>query len=75
MDHVPGLTKNLASVSQITNSERYVLFGPDSVQIISNLKHISADVLFTGKRKESLYVLSASDVYVEKTGQNASATL
>jgi len=39
------------------------------------LKHSAANALFTGKRKESLYVLSASDAYVEKTGQNASATL
>lgn len=73
--HVPGLKKNLASVSQIADSGRYVIFGPDDVKILSNLKHIEADVLFAGKRKESLYVLSASNAYVEKTGQNASATL
>jgi len=73
--HVPGLKKNLASVSQLTNSGRYVLFGPNDVQILSNVKYIAADILFTGKRKESLYVLSASDAYVEKVGQNASATL
>ncbi|KAA8541518.1 hypothetical protein F0562_022670 [Nyssa sinensis] len=65
--HVPGLKKNLASVSQIADSGRYVLFGPDDVKIISNIKHLEADVLFTGKRKNSLYVLSASDAYVEKT--------
>nr|DAD45748.1 TPA_asm: hypothetical protein HUJ06_003978 [Nelumbo nucifera] len=73
--HVPGLKKNLASVSQITDSGRYVLFGPNNVQILSNVKHIEADILFTGKRKESLYVLSANDAYVKKTGQNASAAL
>nr|DAD29955.1 TPA_asm: hypothetical protein HUJ06_031423 [Nelumbo nucifera] len=73
--HVPGLKKNLASVSQIMNSGRYVLFGPNNVQILSNVKHIEADILFTGKRKESLYVLSANDAYVEKTCQNASAAL
>lgn len=73
--HVPGLKKNLASVSQITDAGRYVLFGPENVQILSNIKHIEADVLFTGRRKESLYVLSASDAYVEKTCKNESATL
>lgn len=72
--HVPSLKKNLASVSQIVDSGRYVLFPPDDVKILSNLKHIVADVLFTGKQKESLYVLSASDAYVEKTGLNASAS-
>ncbi|KAK1555614.1 hypothetical protein Q3G72_028976 [Acer saccharum] len=70
-----GLKKNITSVSKIANSGRYVFFGPDDVQILYNLKHISADVLFTGKRKESLYVLSASEACVEKTGKNASATL
>lgn len=73
--HVPGLKKNLTSVSQITTSERYVLFGPNDAQILFNVKHIAANVLFTGKRKESLYVLSASDAYVGKTTHNASATL
>ena len=29
--HVPGLTKNLASVSQITDNGNYVLFGPKNV--------------------------------------------
>lgn len=73
--HVPGLKKNLASVSQITNSGRYVLFGPDNVQVLSNVDHISADVLLTGKRKESLYVLSANEAYVEKTSRNVNSTL
>ncbi|KAL0408223.1 UNVERIFIED_CONTAM: Retrovirus-related Pol polyprotein from transposon RE2 [Sesamum radiatum] len=45
--HVPGLKKNLASVSQITDSGR----------------------------KESLYVLSASDEYVKRTGKNESSIL
>ncbi|KAG5619732.1 hypothetical protein H5410_004950 [Solanum commersonii] len=31
--HVPGLKKNLVSVSQITNSGKYVLFGPDDVKV------------------------------------------
>ncbi|KAA8538840.1 hypothetical protein F0562_025532 [Nyssa sinensis] len=73
--HVLGLKKNLTSVSHIADSGRYVLFGPNDVKIISNIKHLEADVLFTGKGKDSLYVLSVSDAYVEKTGQNASVTL
>ncbi|XP_022157658.1 serine/arginine-rich splicing factor RS2Z32-like [Momordica charantia] len=36
--HVPGLKKNLVSVSQITDSGRYVLFSPDGVKIVSNIK-------------------------------------
>ena len=75
VSHVPGLKKNLAFVSQITNSGRYVLFSPKNVQILSNVKHVAADILLCGKRKESLYVLSASDGYIKKTGHNASSTL
>ena len=62
--HVPGLKKNLASISQITDSGRCVLFYPKDVQILSNVKHVAADILFCGKRKESLDVLSASDEYI-----------
>lgn len=71
--HVPGLKKNLASMSQLTDSGKYVLFGPDDVQILDHVKHVDADVLFTGKRKNSLYVLSASEAYVRKTSQNTSS--
>ena len=39
--HVSGLKKNLASISQITDSGRYVLFGPKDVQILSNVKDVS----------------------------------
>lgn len=73
--HAPGLKKNLASVSQITDSGRYVLFGPHNVQILTNFRSIDADVLSTGERKDSLYVLSASEAYVEKTSRNASFSL
>ncbi|KAJ0017120.1 hypothetical protein Pint_11124 [Pistacia integerrima] len=31
--HVPSLKKNLVSVSQITNSGKYVLFGPNDVKV------------------------------------------
>lgn len=72
---VPGLKKNLASVSQITDSGEFVLFGPDKVWILKNLRCIDADILFIGRKKNSLYVLSASEAYVEKTSQNTSVAL
>ena len=74
--HFPSLKKNLAFVSQITDSGRYVLFFLlEDVQILSNVNHGAADILFCGKRKESLYVLSTSDEYIKKVGHNASSTL
>ena len=49
--HVPGLKKNLASVSQITDSGRYVLFCSKDVQILSNVKHVAAHIMFVEKEK------------------------
>ncbi|KAK8291698.1 hypothetical protein V6Z12_D06G075600 [Gossypium hirsutum] len=73
--HVRGLKKNIASVSQITYSKRYILFSPNDIQILLNVKHIVVDVLFCGKRKESLYLLSTSDEYLKKASRNGSSTL
>ncbi|KAH7843402.1 hypothetical protein Vadar_016136 [Vaccinium darrowii] len=73
--HVPGMTKNLVSVSQISNSGKYVLFGPDDVKVLSNIRNMEADILLEGKRVKSLYVLSASDAYIEKTSKQDNASL
>lgn len=73
--HVPGLKKNLLSVPQITKSGRYVLFGPNYVKIIENIQSLTADVLFTGKKKESLFVMTASEAFVENTSRNDRASI
>ncbi|KAK3023537.1 hypothetical protein RJ639_044891 [Escallonia herrerae] len=73
--HVPGLRKNLVSVSQITNSGKYVLFGPEDVKILDNVKNIGADVLVVGKKRDSLFVMSAVEAYVEKTSRNDGASI
>ena len=49
--HVPGWKKNLASVSQMTDSGRYVLFGPKDVQILSNVKQSLLISCFVEKEK------------------------
>ncbi|XP_071705149.1 uncharacterized protein [Rutidosis leptorrhynchoides] len=56
---IPELTKNLVSVPQITESGKYVLFGPTDVKVLENVKEIVGDVLFTGEKKGSLFVLFA----------------
>ncbi|KAK3011851.1 hypothetical protein RJ639_010447, partial [Escallonia herrerae] len=65
--HVSGLSKNLVLVSQITNSGKYVLFGPQDVKILDNVKNIAANVLVVGQKKDSLFVMSAVEAYVERT--------
>ena len=36
--HVPGMKKNLLSVSQLTSSGNYVLFGPQDVKVYKDIK-------------------------------------
>ncbi|KAG8370120.1 hypothetical protein BUALT_Bualt14G0084400 [Buddleja alternifolia] len=72
---VPGVRKNLVSVSQITDSGKYVLFGPNDVKVLGDVKEITGNVILTGKKKSNLFVLSASEAYVEKTSRNNSAAL
>ncbi|KAF7839276.1 putative mitochondrial protein [Senna tora] len=73
--HVPGLSKNLVSVPQITDFGKYVLFGPSDVKILDNVKEISANVLFSGKKKGSLFVMTAGEAYVKKTSQTDNAAI
>nr|KAJ0220305.1 hypothetical protein LSAT_V11C200057680 [Lactuca sativa] len=72
--HVPGMKKNLLSVSQPTSSGNYVLFGPQDVKVYRDLK-ISEKPMMEGRRVESLYVLSAESAYVDKTRKNETADL
>ena len=73
--HVSGMTKNLISVSQLTNSGRYVLFGPNDFKILENVKSIDGNTVLSGKRVNSLYVLSANEAFVEKTSRQDKASL
>ncbi|KAF3653575.1 putative receptor-like cytosolic serine/threonine-protein kinase RBK1-like [Capsicum annuum] len=73
--HVPCLKKNLVSVPQITNSRKYVLFGPTDVKVLEKVNEISADIIFTGERKVSLFVMSTGEAYVKKTSQTDSAAI
>ena len=67
--HVPNIKKNLISVSQITDSGNFVVFGPSDVKVYKNLQ-ISGMPYMEGKRIESIYVMTAQDAYVDKTRKN-----
>ncbi|KAF2315208.1 hypothetical protein GH714_038433 [Hevea brasiliensis] len=73
--HVPSLKRNLVSVSQITNSRKYVLFRPKDVKVLDNVKTISADVVTSSERKGSLFVMSVGETYVKKTSQTENAAI
>ncbi|KAK3000829.1 hypothetical protein RJ639_022263 [Escallonia herrerae] len=63
------------SGDKVTNSRKYVLFGPEDVKIFSNVKSIAANVLVVSEKKDSLFVMSAVKAYVEKTGRNDGASI
>jgi Integrase core domain/GAG-pre-integrase domain len=67
--HVPGMKKNLLSVSQLTAQGNYVVFGPHEVKVYRNLKTSGTPVI-EGQKLESIYVMSAESTYIDKTRKN-----
>ncbi|KAJ1380743.1 gag-polypeptide of LTR copia-type [Sesbania bispinosa] len=72
--HVPGMEKNLLSISQLTSSGNYVVFGPKYVKVYRSLKS-SGQPLMEGRRLESIYVMPAQEAYVDKTRKNETVDL
>ena len=72
--HVPGIKKNLLSMSQLTTSGNYVLFGPEDVKVYEAVK-IIGKLTIEGQRVEFVYVLFAESAYVDKTRKNKTTYL
>ena len=72
--YVLGMKKNLLSISQLTSSGNYVIFGPKDIKVYQSLKPISPP-LMEGKRLESVYVMLAQEAYVNKTRKNETVDL
>src|SRR5688572_17794330 len=68
------MKKILLSVSQLTSSGNYVVFGPHDVKMYRNFKPTSTP-LMEGRHLESVYVMSAQDAYVDKTRRNETIDL
>ena len=75
VSHVPSMKKNLFSVANAVDAGNFVLFGPRDVKFLRNIKELKADVVHTGKRVKNLFVLSASDSYIEKMSNNDNSHL
>ena len=71
--HVPGIKKNL-SVSQLTTSWNYVLFGPEDVKIYEDIK-ITGKPTMERRIVNSIYILSAESTFVDKTQKNETTDL
>ncbi|KAF7815252.1 Retrovirus-related Pol polyprotein from transposon TNT 1-94 [Senna tora] len=72
--HVPGMKKNLLSVSQLTSEGNFVVFGPKNVKVYRSINPTSAPIM-EGRRVESVYVMSAQEAYVDKPRKNKTADL
>ncbi|KAE8666177.1 putative disease resistance protein [Hibiscus syriacus] len=73
-NHMTGMKKNVLSVAQLTSSGYYVLFGPQDVKVYREVK-ISETPTMEGRRLESIYVMSAESVYVDRTRKNETSDL
>ncbi|XP_059281162.1 uncharacterized protein LOC132034831 [Lycium ferocissimum] len=71
----PGLKRNLVSVSQIIDSGKYILFGPNDVKVLDNVKNITVDVILACEKKGSLFFMAVGEAYVKKTSQIDSAII
>lgn len=72
--HMPGMRKNLLSVSQLTSSGNFIVFGPNDVNVYQNLK-LPDKPIITGRRLDSVYVMSTESAYVKKTCQSETTDL
>ncbi|KAK4837504.1 hypothetical protein QYF36_005996 [Acer negundo] len=68
--HVPRVKKNLFSVANVVDFGNYLLFRPKGVKFLRNLKKVEADVVHSRKRVKDLFVLFASNSYVQKMSSN-----
>ncbi|KAL3529034.1 hypothetical protein ACH5RR_008356 [Cinchona calisaya] len=72
--HVPGMKKNLLSVSQLIASGNFVLFGANDVEVYQNEK-ITGTPIMQEKRLETVYVMSTQEAYVDKARKNETTNL
>ena len=60
------MKKNLLSVSQLTNSGKFVVFGPRDVKVCQQVKIVDTPIM-EGQKVASMYILLAEDAYMKKT--------
>ncbi|CAL9203920.1 unnamed protein product [Musa hybrid cultivar] len=73
--HIPSTKKNLFSIANAVDDINFVLFDPNKVKILYNIKELDAHIVYYGKRVKDLHVLSASTTYVDKMSTNDSASI
>ena len=71
---VSGMKKNLLSVSQLTDSGKFVVFGPKDVKVCQRVEVVDKP-LMKGQKIDSMYVMLAEEAYVQKTRNNETSDL
>ncbi|KAK8708051.1 hypothetical protein V6N13_059098 [Hibiscus sabdariffa] len=72
--HIPGVEKFNFSLSNYI-FRKFVLSGHKDVNVFDNVKDIFADVVTSGEKRGSLFVMAAGEAYVKKISQTESATI
>ncbi|XP_057999206.1 uncharacterized protein LOC131178288 [Hevea brasiliensis] len=68
------MKKNLLSVSQLTSSRNYVVFGPDDVKVFRSFS-LHGKPIMEGQKLESIYVMITESAYTDKTKKNETTDL
>ena len=61
--HVPGTKKKLLSVSRLTDSGNYVLFGSNNIKVYLNLK-VTRTPIMKDKIVKSIYVMQTETTHI-----------
>ena len=71
---MPGVKKNLLSITQLADEGNWLLFGPNDVKVYKELIVIGTPTM-EAKRMDSVYVMSAESADMDKTQENETVEL
>ena len=71
---MPGVKKNLLSITQLADEGNWLLFGPKDVKVYKELIVIGTPTM-EAKRMDSVYVMPVESTYMDKTRKNETADL
>lgn len=73
--YVASMCKNMFSVTNAVDTGHFVLFGSHDVKFLQNIMELKTDVVHTNKRVNDLFLLSTSNLYVEKMSSNVNPAI
>ncbi|CAL9753668.1 unnamed protein product [Musa acuminata subsp. burmannicoides] len=64
------MKKSFFSIANTVDARNYILFYPNEVKFLRNIKELNIDIVYIGKRVKDLYILSTSTSYIDKIRRN-----